>query len=258
MAPEHGPTPPQDRLLKREQLVARENAKWELCVTIPSIRISGQAGAGKTTIANELAKMLGLPVIKVGQIDRGRVPTDTDYRKRSDSYDRALDAEIVQVLQEATLESPEIVEANLAGVLGNFVDANRTEKGISILVVAREQERVRRIHRRQNEKRAQEKKLPLSQREVRIQTRQRHEGNLKKWRKLYDTRQYKLIGENDPHKPGAKDPRGHLFATIVIDTTNATTVADSLRIMRRKLMEEGIIRRKRVTGQVFPTPAVAA
>jgi len=67
------------------------------------VTISGLAGAGKTTVANELANRLDVPAIDVGQVFREEakrhgmdIVAFSDYRKDHPEIDRQIDDAVIQ------------------------------------------------------------------------------------------------------------------------------------------------------------------
>jgi cytidylate kinase len=248
MTPDKRELQPGAPLLTVERPQHPEQATWKFTKPVPpSIRIAGQAGAGKTTIADALSRLLGLPIVKVGQQDRNMVPTDTGYRKREDGYDREIDRQIEDVLKTAHAEEPTIVEANLALAWGKVADAKRPteEQGISILVVADEEKRVERIWRRQNRIREQREQPLMTPNEVRVLTRKRHRGNLNKWQRLYGDK----IGMNDPHQPSDEDRNNPRF--IVIDTTNVNSEEETIALTFKTLVEQRLIERTTPVVNIF-------
>lgn len=71
------------------------------------VTISGLAGAGKTTVANDLSERLGVPAIDVGQVFREEaerhnmdIVAFSDYRKSHPEIDRQIDDAVIQKCQE--------------------------------------------------------------------------------------------------------------------------------------------------------------
>ena len=224
-------------VLEREKPRLDEPPQWKLAKDTPTIRIAGPAGAGKTTIADALSRMLEMDIIKVGQQDRKTIATDTDFRPRDPAYDRQIDEAIQKEMLEATTDNPVLIDSHLSLVWGRKTDKLRPDAlGISILVIADEDPRMQRIMIRQNEERRLRGEPPLTLEQTRRQTLARHKGNLALWRQAHPN-----DVDSHPHVATDEDKKNKRF--IIIDTTDAKSRQETINLAVKKLVEAGVIER---------------
>jgi len=151
-------------------------------ITLSDIRIitvSGRIGAGSTTLARGIAKILGWKRLEGGDIfweavrkRLGLDPKDTDLRP--DEEDRLFDAQLKKILNE---DKDIVLETKLAAY-----NAQSIPGIFKILVVCEDRAGVDqtaiRIDRLVNRER-------ISVDEAKVEVMEREEHDLAKWRKLY-------------------------------------------------------------------------
>lgn len=138
-----------------------------------NIAISGKVATGTSTLANNLAEILGWEHINVGGIQReydrkrGKSEFFSGSDTRSDEWERGLEAMTQKKLSE---EKELIYEAWLAG----FVTRN-IPTVLRVLLICDDALRIDRLVNRDQ----------MTVAEAKRQISEREEGNIKKWRKLY-------------------------------------------------------------------------
>lgn len=151
---------------------------------IRNITVSGRIGTGKTTLANNLAQVLGWSELDGGKITRQFTKEKgfhiKDTQKRPDAFDLALEERIKKLLKE---EDNHVIQSHLAGF-----DAQGIEGIFKILVICRDEKgkdktsvRIDRLMNRDD----------IGVKEAKDEVIEREKQNLEKFRRLY--------AKNDPN-----------------------------------------------------------
>jgi cytidylate kinase len=187
------------------------------------LTISGLSGTGKTEAGILLAHTLGVPdeqFVRTGILFRQQSEKETGkpfmgYQERSLEFDRKIDKRQKELIQNATIAKPIILEGKLAGVIGNEVDSERQNipnmpPVIRILFVAPDKVRLGRVIQRELEKHPEK-----SPEEIRQKTIERDAGDLKHWRELHPS-----LKDLDPFNP----VKSNGIYNLIVDTTPSIKV----------------------------------
>ena len=129
-------------------------------LTIPFITISGPSGTGKTETGRRLSEALGIPsdnFIKTGDLFRKEMERRglqvMGFVKREIDFDESLDRRQANIMREATVDNPFILEGRLAGVINKELQINGEKlNGVSLLFICDQDERERRLINRERNK----------------------------------------------------------------------------------------------------------
>jgi len=208
------------------------------------ITISGDSGAGKTTLANSLAQIYGIPSernIKIGKKVRKITGNEKGegFMEREVSVDESVDEEQRIIMSQADVSHPYILESRLGGVIASEVKQKSPQLPIiSIMLKASPDIAVKRIHLRRRE---------MTKDEIIGKEKERAENDLKLWKTVH---------------PEMADPYDRKYFNLVINTDSMTN-DEVLTALHRWLVDNHyVIKQENKTNnkpgehQIFPTPSL--
>jgi CMP/dCMP kinase len=192
----------------------------------PVLTIAGPSGTGKTSVTELLRQDFGIHPsrnIKMGNLFREMFPEQVvGFQERNADVDRLMEQRQQGLMLTSTTENPVLIEARLSGYSASRARLITDKPIISFLLYCDDQERFRRIAKRQ--------KLPLS--EAKQKTQAREVGDLEWWLSLYPDLQ------KDLYNPLVQGSDGKPYYTYAIDTTTRT-VPEVHAEMMKTLVKDG-------------------
>lgn len=214
-------------------------------LTVGAITFSGKSGTGKTTVATALLERLEentgreIPFIKVGEqireeVERLSGKPLTGYGERDLEFDRQLDAKQIELIKNATLRNPVLVEGRLSGILTDLERRRNPDiSAVTILFVGRKDIRAHRIWEREK------KRDPsLKLKEVQQYTKERETKDLVRWKKLHPELQ-----DKDPFNPANKNADGKPAYDLIVNA-NKMSVQEVTDHIFNWLLENGYLKEK--------------
>lgn len=229
-----------------------------------TIALSGEEGAGKSTLARSMAAALNARLFEGGKTMRelkGGTSATVGFQDRDVSVDQWLDLQQITLMSESSPQKPLVNESRLAGFLALYVP--NEGKVIRINVTAPAKERMRRIRKRALEDWAEKKNQLLNQylrglfseeefkslvdeldiekdqltiERIRHKEVGRRQEDIKQWTKVWP----RLEGK-DPLNPGTKIDGKRLYDLSV--STGKKSKAETLERVLNWLLENGHIER---------------
>lgn len=184
------------------------------------LAIAGRSGTGKTSAANLLADLYGIPhdpehVQKVGTLFRLQFATPViGYQPRGIEIDKQMDDAIANRMKTCSIDDPGILEGRLTGVIRSEIleELDPQARIITLLFTAPTDTRIRRIAKRQREI-----DPSLTFKKVKHQTQERELKDLEQWTVLHPH----LKGK-DPFHSGLSDEKGRKIYDLVVHTGDKT------------------------------------
>ncbi|GEM_PF-6603369 len=172
------------------------------------VTISGQSGTLKSSVAKELATILGINLSRRGGDLRASLRADTGEEVLGrvpieHTRDQELDALTECEIEAAHVQQhPCIIEGRLAAIILNKVRSRHVSdpvRALSVLIVsANDAKREHRIYKRQQQKGT------VTDAEVAVKTAERHESDAERWRRQYGS----ILQDKDPFDPSLVDTKG--------------------------------------------------
>ncbi len=234
-----GVIPEQRRSKERAKALRFPESKegWE--VNFGVLTISGKSGTGKTSIANRLAVILGIPeenVIKIGQAIRSETHQEdaVGFIKRPISTDEEVDAAQIDVITGSDISDPKVIEGRLSGYLAKKHRSEEKPPVPTFLLTADDEIRFERIKGRSDTN-----EMPLE--EIRGKDKNRADRDLGRWRQVH------------PELEG-QDPYDSKFYDRTIDT-DKLSVDEVVSEILKFLMEKGYVVSKNLLTPKSPPAA---
>ena len=240
-----------------------ENLERYRLISIGSIAIFGEEGAGKSNLSEALAQALNARLLQGGQIVReltGGTHGTIGYLERPVSVDKNFDQQQIDLMREATPDDPLVNESRLSGLM---IRINPDIRAVAICLTAPAKKRMSRIRKRALEEWESKKdqllqiylnnEIPLEEFEdmgqklvdekgqltiakIHEKEKKRREEDIRQW-----TEAWSELGGKDPLNPGTKI-NGQKLHDLTI-STGKRSKAETLRFVLNWLLENGHIER---------------
>ncbi|MEA2676839.1 MAG: CMP/dCMP kinase [Chloroflexota bacterium] len=177
-----------------------------------SILISGPSRTGKTTTAELLAARYGIDKVKIGEKFRELTGIDTSkFVDRPEELDRQIDEMQSELIRNATVQAPFILEARLAAFLASKERQLKPDLPI-VTVLFWAPEHVR-MERQLRKVRREDPNTTVTLEDLRDREREREAGDLKLWRAVHPD-----LDDKNVFDPALTDERGKPVYDFVVDT----------------------------------------
>lgn len=238
----------QNFVSRRPDVLRTPEREWEPRFSV--LLISGKGSSGNTSSANNLARLYGIPPERVfhgGEIFRKYAKTDNGlgYIPRPRSLDESVDSEIIDLITTATIETPIIIEAKLAGALNRHLEQIAQEAGVelsearfSVLKWANQTKRTEIARNKKNTQR-------LSKQEIQRQSADRDARDYEQWVGTHPwLSEYTNILDKN-----ARDNNGEPIYDLVVDASrNSGEEADTIHIHETLRLRGLVTERQRPIG----------